>query len=45
MEKREITLADIFLEILSKSQNKGTELMAERINFVPPMRIELISLL
>ena len=31
MENREITLADIFLDILSESQDKGAKLMAERI--------------
>ena len=31
MENREITLADIFLDVLSKSQDKGAKQMAERI--------------
>lgn len=31
MENRKITLADIFLDILSKSDDKGTKLAAERI--------------
>lgn len=31
MENRKITLADIFLEVLSKSNDKGTKLAAERI--------------
>ena len=31
MENRKITLADIFLDVLSKSDDKGTKLAAERI--------------
>lgn len=31
MENRAITLADIFLDVLSKSDDKGTKLAAERI--------------
>ena len=31
MENRKITLADIFLDVLSKSNDKGTKLAAERI--------------
>jgi hypothetical protein len=45
MEKREITLADIFLDILSESQNKGTKLMAERIKAAikSPEILELLN--
>ena len=31
MENRAITLADIFIDVLSKSDDKGTKLAAERI--------------
>lgn len=31
MEKRKITLADIFLDILSESNDEGAKLMAKRI--------------
>ena len=31
MENRKITLADIFLDVLSKSDDKETKLAAERI--------------
>ena len=31
MENRKITLADIFLDVLSKSNDKETKLTAERI--------------
>ena len=31
MVDKKITLADIFLDILAKSQDKNTKLMAERI--------------
>lgn len=46
MEKREITLADIFLDILSESQNKGTKLMAERIKAAikSPEILELLNI-
>ncbi len=34
MENKKITLADIFLDILSKSKDEGAKLMAERIKAV-----------
>ena len=46
MEKREITLADIFLDVLSKSQDKGAKLMAERIKTAikSPEILELVNI-
>lgn len=46
MKNREITLADIFLNILSESQDKGTKLMAERIKAAikSPKILELVNL-
>lgn len=45
MENREITLADIFLDILSESQDKGAKLMAERIKAAikSPEILELVK--
>ncbi|WP_419089775.1 hypothetical protein [Phocaeicola sp.] len=46
MENREITLADIFLDILSESQDKGAKLMAERIKAAikSPEILELVNI-
>lgn len=46
MENREITLADIFLDVLSKSQDKGAKLMAERIKAAikSPEILELVNI-
>ena len=45
MEKREITLADIFLDVLSKSQDKVAKLRAERIKAAikSPEILELVN--
>lgn len=47
MENREITLADIFLDILSESQDKGAKLMAERIKAAikSPEILELVNIM
>ena len=46
MENREITLANIFLDVLSKSQDKGAKLMAERIKAAikSPEILELVNI-
>lgn len=46
MENREITLADIFLDVLSKSQDKGAKQMAERIKAAvkSPEILELVNI-
>ena len=46
MENREITLADIFLDVLSKSQDKGAKLMTERIKAAvkSPEILELVNI-
>lgn len=46
MENRKITLADIFLDILSKSKDEGTKLMAERIKAAikSPQISELVNI-
>ena len=46
MENREITLADIFLDVLSKSQDKGAKLMAERIKAAikSPKNLKLVNI-
>lgn len=46
MKNGEITLADIFLNILSESQDKGAKLMAERIKAAikSPKIFELVNI-
>ncbi len=46
MKNREITLADIFLDVLSKSPDKGAKLMAERIKAAikSPEILELVNI-
>ncbi len=46
MENREITLADFFLDVLSKSQDKGAKQMAERIKAAvkSPEILELVNI-
>lgn len=46
MNNREITLADIFLNILSESQDKGAKLMAEQIKAAikSPEILELVNI-
>ena len=46
MKNGEITLADIFLDVLSKSQDKGAKLMAERIKAAikSPEILELVNI-
>ena len=46
VENRKITLADIFLDILSESQDNGAKLMAERIKATikSPEILELVNI-
>ena len=46
MKNKKITLADIFLDILSKSEHEGTKLMAERVKAAikSPEISELVSI-